>query len=146
MIDLVFPKPNFRIRISKEQRQIYDAIRKKWVALQPEEWVRQNLIQWLVLNHKIPVTAIAIEKAIKLQGNIYRFDILIYDKAHKPWMIIECKAPEVTLNDSALLQILNYQQSLSVRYFMIVNGLECHLAEKKTGNSSWISSFPLYDL
>ncbi|MFM1963241.1 MAG: hypothetical protein RLZZ172_2086, partial [Bacteroidota bacterium] len=119
MIDLVFPQPEFRMRIWQDQRQIFDIIRKKWVALQPEEWVRQNLIHWLIRHHKIEASFIAVEKTIRIQGNSYRFDLLIYDKEHLPWMIIECKAPHISLDDKSLMQVLTYQQMLPVKYWMI---------------------------
>ncbi|MEY4661504.1 MAG: hypothetical protein RLZZ42_1456 [Bacteroidota bacterium] len=144
MIELVFPQPDFRIRSWQERRQIFDVIRKKWVDLQPEEWVRQNVIQWLIHIHQIPVSAIAVEKKIKINGNEYRFDLLVYDKVHSPWMLIECKAPEIAITEKALLQVLNYQQVIPAKFFMLVNGLECHLAEKEPGNPVWISRFPAY--
>lgn len=144
MIELVFPHPDFRIRSWQERRQIFDIVRKKWVDLQPEEWVRQNVINWLIQKQKIPAQAIAVEKKIKISGNEYRFDLLVYDRMQSPWMLIECKAPEVALTDKTLLQVLNYQQILPVRFCMMVNGLECHLVEKQPGNPVWISRFPDY--
>lgn len=144
MIEMVFPHPDFRIRSWHERRQIFDIIRKKWIDLQPEEWVRQNVINWLIRQHKIPATAIAVEKKIKISGNEYRFDLLVYDVDQSPWMLIECKAPEVVLNEKTLIQVLNYQQNMPVKFCMLVNGLECLIAEKKTGNLVWISRFPDY--
>jgi len=68
----------------------------------------------------------------------------VYDKVHSPWMLIECKAPEIAMTEKALLQVLNYQLAIPAKFFMLVNGLECHLAEKEPGNPVWISRFPTY--
>lgn len=144
MIEMIFPAPDFRFREQQGQRQIFDIIRKKWVALQPEEWVRQNVVRWLIETHQIPAQAIALEKEIRVAGTKRRFDMLVYDANHNPWMLIECKSPVIRLDASALLQVLAYQQEIPVPMLMITNGEESHIAEKKAGNPEWISCFPMY--
>jgi len=143
MIEMVFPAPDFRFRTQQGQRQIFDIIRKKWVALQPEEWVRQNVGRWLQETHQIPSQAIALEKEIKVGGTKRRFDMLVYDANHSPWMLIECKGPSIKLDASALMQVLTYQQQISVPLLMITNGDEQHIAQKKAGIPEWISCFPM---
>lgn len=101
---------------------IFDTLRKKWLLLTPEEWVRQNFIQYLILERKFSSSLIAIEKAIQLGELKKRFDILVYDRNHKPWMMIECKSSQVTLTDSTVQQVLRYNLSTPVEYIIVTNG------------------------
>jgi hypothetical protein len=80
MVELVFPEPDFKIREQNGRPELFDAIRLKWVALGPEEWVRQNFIQWMVKRNGIPLASIAVEKTLKLGEQTRRFDVLVYDK------------------------------------------------------------------
>ena len=89
MIKIQYPKFDFRIKKEDGKEWIFDEFRKQWVRLTPEEWVRQNILQYLVQVKKYPASLIAIEKEITLGELRKRFDILIYRDA-KPWMIIEC--------------------------------------------------------
>ncbi|MEY3433064.1 MAG: hypothetical protein RL131_1000 [Bacteroidota bacterium] len=145
MIQLQFPEPAFRIKKEEERALIFDEIRKKWVHLQPEEWVRQNMVQYLIQSIRIPKSAIAIEKKIQLKEGIKRFDILAYDAEHKPWMMVECKAEKITLNEKTLMQILSYNLHIPVRYLVITNGIACHVADKKAEEPYWLSAFPNYE-
>ena len=93
--------------------------------LTPEEWVRQNFLQYLTQTKKYPASLIAVEKEIKLGELKKRFDIVVYDKNSKPWMIVECKEMNVSLDKSVLDQILRYNISLDVPYLVITNGSYC---------------------
>ena len=121
MIKINYPPPEFRIKEEAGKEWIFDEIRKQWVWLSPEEWVRQNILQYLTRIKKYPSSLIAIEKEISLGELKKRFDILIY-KNEKPWMIIECKESRVTLSDAVLSQVLNYHISLPTPYMVITNG------------------------
>src|SRR5205814_9595968 len=99
MINVVFPEPVFRFKKENEVEFVFDNIRKQWLVLNEEEWVRQNFVQYLIQNLNYPAAFIAIEKEIMLGELKKRFDILVYDRNHKPWMIIECKATAINLND-----------------------------------------------
>ena len=101
---------------------IFDAIRKAWLLLTQEEWVRQNFVNYLINQLKYPSTVIALEKEIWLNDLKKRFDILVYNHEHKPWMLIECKEPKVQLNDEVLQQVLRYNISVPVEYIVITNG------------------------
>lgn len=144
MIQLQFPEPAFRIKKEDERVLIFDEIRKKWVHLLPEEWVRQNMIQYLIQSAHIPKSAIAIEKKIHLREGIKRFDILAYNSDHEPWMMVECKAENITLNEKTLMQILSYNLHIPVRYLVITNGIACYVADKKAEEPCWLSAFPSY--
>ena len=145
MIVIKYPPPDFRIKEEKDGQFLFDAIRKKWIVLTPEEWVRQNIIQFLVKIKQYPESLIAIEKEIKLGELRKRFDILVYNRRHQPWMLIECKAMDVALTESVLSQVLRYQLSVPVRYFVITNGNCTYLWQLKNQNSVMMDSFPGLD-
>lgn len=125
MMIINYPAPDFRIKKEGEKEFIFDLLRKKWIALTPEEWVRQNFVQYLLQVKNYPSTLIAIEKEIRLGELRKRFDILIYDTHHQPWMMIECKAGIIKLDEKVLEQILRYNISVPVNYLIVTNGAEC---------------------
>lgn len=122
MIHVVYPEPDFRMKKENDRQYIFDSQRKAWLLLTPEEWVRQNFISYLQKALNYPSSLIAVEKEIILNGLKKRFDILVYDENHKPWMLVECKAPEVELSEKVLRQVLVYNQSVPVSFFVITNG------------------------
>ncbi len=122
MLVIHYPEPSFRTRQEAGKDFIFDSLRKKWLLLTPEEWVRQNFIQYLIQVKKYPSSLIAIEKEIKLGELTKRFDILIYDTAHRPWMMIECKESNCPIDESVLQQLLRYNISIPVTYLVITNG------------------------
>ncbi|GAC1483895.1 MAG: type I restriction enzyme HsdR N-terminal domain-containing protein [Flavisolibacter sp.] len=122
MIAVDFPKPEFRIKKEENLSYLFDPIRKIWVLLTQEEWVRQNFVSFLTGVLHYPLALIAIEKEIKLNDMKKRFDILIYDKNHLPWMMVECKAPAVKLTGKTLQQLLRYNISVPVDFLIITNG------------------------
>lgn len=122
MIAVHYPQPAFKMEKRNGQPHIFDGIRKKWLLLTDEEWVRQNFVAYLIAGCRYPAAFIALEKGLELNGLKKRFDVLVYDAAHQPWMLVECKAPQVTLNDDVLQQILRYNISIPVPYIVITNG------------------------
>lgn len=122
MIPISFPPPSFRLRKDLGRDQLFDPLRKQWVVLTPEEWVRQNFIQYLVQTLHYPETLIAVEKQMKLGELNKRFDILVYDTNHQPWMMVECKAQSEPLGEKVFEQILRYHVSIPVSYLVITNG------------------------
>ena len=125
MIKIEYPPYQPRIKKENEKEFIFDEVRKRWVVLVPEEWVRQNFLQYLTRVKKYPASLIAVEKEIKLGDLKKRFDIVVYDRNSKPWMIIECKEMNVPLDRSVLDQVLRYNISLQVPYLAITNGSYC---------------------
>lgn len=142
MLLIEYPEPSFQIRESNGQHLVFDSLRKKWLVLTPEEWVRQNLVQYFIHVKGYPSTLIALEKIIKLGELKKRFDILIYDTHHKPWMMVECKAPTVKLDESVLHQLLRYHISVPAGYLVISNGDQTFGWEKKGRNLLLIDSLP----
>jgi hypothetical protein len=134
MLTINYPEPQFRMKTEGDKEYIFDSLRKKWLLLTPEEWVRQNFVQYLVQVRKYPSALIALEKMLTLGELKKRFDILVYDQAHRPWMMIECKAPSVELNETVLHQLLRYNISIPAGYLVITNG-EFTYGWKKENNA-----------
>lgn len=102
---------------------IFDTIRKKWLVLTPEEWVRQHLLNYLVQEKQIPTSSIAIERELTLNDLRRRFDIVVYSRSLTPYLIVECKAPYVALDRSVVEQALRYNLSIQAELLMISNGV-----------------------
>ena len=145
MIQINYPDPDFRIREENNVSHIFDELRKTWLILTPEEWVRQNFIRYLTKNKHYPSTLIAIEKQLKLGELVKRFDLLIYDSNHQPWMMVECKAMEVRLDQKVLEQILRYNMSVPVKYLIITNGVHCIGIKREGGNPEWLDELPEFE-
>lgn len=141
MINIKFPKPNFKIKEENGKELIYDKIRKSWIVLTPEEWVRQNVVEYLVQEKKYPVTLFAIEKEISVGELKKRFDIVVY-KETMPWLIIECKQMDIALNNQVATQVLTYNSSVKAKYICITNGSESFLWEFNSNSISELHEFP----
>lgn len=142
MIKIEYPVQQFKIKEEKGKEFIFDGIRKTWLRLSPEEWVRQNFIQYLIQVKKYPSALIAIEKELQLGELKKRFDILVYDRDHTPWMMIECKAMQVPLNEQVLHQVLRYNLSVPVPYLIITNGSYVAGFERKNSGLHPIGEIP----
>jgi hypothetical protein len=129
MIKINFPKGKVKVKQAGTANNIFDPIRKKWFLLTPEEWVRQNFIQYLLQN-KFPASLIAIEKEINLGELKKRCDIVVYNRNMEPWMIIECKEMGINLSVKTIEQILLYHISLPARFLLITNGSYTYGFEK----------------
>ncbi len=143
MIVLPYPSYPFKIKAINGKDQIFDPFRKIWVILTPEEWVRQNLLQYLVQTLHYPSSLIAVEKEIKLGELSKRFDIVVY-KNELPWMIIECKEAKVSINEKTMGQILQYQQVLTAQYLFMSNGHETMGAKIASRKLQAMQNFPEY--
>lgn len=120
---LKYPLFNTKLKKQKDQTYIFDEVRKKWLLLTPEEWVRQHLIHYLILEKKYPVSLISIEKEIILNDLRKRYDIVIYNKQLTPVVVIECKAPYIELDKNVVEQALRYNLIINAKYLMISNGV-----------------------
>ncbi|MCC7029032.1 MAG: type I restriction enzyme HsdR N-terminal domain-containing protein [Chitinophagaceae bacterium] len=130
---------NLKIQEINGKEMIYDPVRKKYVALTPEEWVRQQFLNYLLCEKKYPASLIAIERQLKVGSLSKRFDILIYKNA-APWMLVECKSESIIMNQQTLNQILAYQSSLKVKYLTITNGPVFHCFDIDL--HSWSNELP----
>src|SRR5436305_1318180 len=132
MIKIEFPKHQVKIRQREGVNEVFDVIRKKWLRLSPEEWVRQNMTHYILMK-KYPASLIAIEKEIRLGELTKRCDIVIYTREAFPFMIIECKEMNVPVSGKVLEQILRYHITLRADYLIITNGSFC-FGFQKTGD------------
>lgn len=127
MARLSFPLkyPPFDVRLKKlnDQTWIFDFIRKKWLLLTPEEWVRQHLLNYLVHEKKIPAATISVEKELQLNDLRRRYDAVVYTRELKPYLIVECKAPYIALDKAVVEQALRYNLTVKADLLMISNGI-----------------------
>ena len=144
MIKVNYPEPVFRFKEENGKEMIFDFIRKQWLLLNEEEWVRQNFIQFLVQEIKYPLELIAVEKEIQLGELKKRFDILVYDSDHKPWMLVECKANDILLNEKVLHQVLRYNISMPANFLVITNGQFTYAWEKINGELKEVQQMPVW--
>ncbi len=143
MINISYPEPAFRIKKENGKEFIFDPLRKKWLVLTPEEWVRQNFLQYLLQVKKYPAALIAVEKEILLGELKKRFDILVYNKEYQPWMMVECKAMEIKLDEMVLEQVLRYNISVPVEFMVITNGKLAYVWQKKDDELILINELPV---
>lgn len=137
MEKLNLPEYSFRTKIEDEKWYIFDSIRKKFVVLTPEEWVRQNFIQYLKTVKKYPETLMAVEKQILVNGNQRRFDLLVYLRNGQPHLIAEFKAPNVKITQETFDQVVRYNMALRVERVLVSNGLQHFACEIDYINNSY---------
>jgi len=145
MIKIEYPTYQPKIRIQQRKEFIFDEVRRQWIMLTPEEWVRQNFLQYLIRVKKYPAALIAVEKEIHLNDLTKRFDIVVYDRNTNPWMIIECKEMEVPLTKSVLNQALRYNISMNVPFIVITNGSHCFAFSGNEGRLEELGSLPEFE-
>ena len=145
MVVINYPEPDFRIKNEAGKEFIFDALRKKWLLLTQEEWVRQNFVQYLIHVLNYPASLIALEKEITLGELKKRFDILVYNKDHQPWMIVECKGADIKLSDETLQQALRYNISVPAEFLIITNGHYSFGWQKKEGQLNSLDELPAWD-
>jgi hypothetical protein len=145
MIEIKYPDTDFRTKTENGRHFIFDAIRRQWLLITEEEWVRQNFLGYLMHTMNYPASLIALEKEIALGELKKRFDILVYDRDHKPWMMIECKAPAIALNDLVLQQLLRYHITVPVPFLVITNGHYTAGWKKENGRLQELLSLPEWE-
>ena len=123
MQKLQFPSYSFRFKNSENKIAIFDEIRKKFILLTPEEWVRQHVVQYLLQDKNYPKSYINVEKLIKVNDLNKRYDIVVYQPNGELFLLIECKAPEVKISQQTFDQIARYNLVLNAKYLMVSNGL-----------------------
>ncbi len=124
MQQLNFPHYDFRFKNSENSIYIFDAIRKKFVVLQPEEWVRQNVVQFLIQEKKYPKSLINVEKQIVINKIKKRYDVVVFDPSGNINLLVECKAPRISITQQTFDQIAKYNMQLKATYLMVTNGLD----------------------
>ncbi len=143
MLKINYPENVLRIKKEKEKEFIFDEVRRKWVIITPEEWVRQNFLQYLIKMMQYPASLIAVEKMIRLGELKKRCDIVVYKLAN-PWMIVECKEMSLPLNEAVLRQILHYNIAIPSAYLVITNGVSHYAFERKEGKLVEVDKLPSF--
>jgi len=121
--DLNFPKFDYRFKSTENKVSIFDIIRKKFVILQPEEWVRQHCVHYLISDKNYPKSLINVEKELTINGLKKRYDIVIFNPDGSIFLIVECKAPKISVSQNTFDQIARYNLALNARYLMVTNGI-----------------------
>lgn len=143
MLELSLPPFEYKVKKQSGTMMIFDIIRKKYVVLTPEEWVRQHVIHYLSAHKHYPLSLIAVEREIALYGMRRRFDVVCYNRNGEPYLLIECKAPAVPLSQKVFDQAFRYNLTLTAPYVAVTNGVKhyCGNVDRKKG-FVFLNDFP----
>lgn len=147
MQKLNFPDCDFRFRKDGETVSIFDSVRKKFIVLTPEEWVRQHAVQFLLGEMKYPKSLINVEKILKINGMTRRYDIVVFNSDGSIRILVECKAPGVTISQSTFDQIARYNMAMNSDLLMVTNGLNHYFCRMDYENEKYVflPSLPQYN-
>jgi predicted type IV restriction endonuclease len=141
--------PAFEFKLKKEggKHHILDLIRKKYVVLTPEEWVRQHFVHFLINDLKYPKTLFKVESGLKFNTLSKRSDILIHDREGKPWMLVECKSPDIKLTQKAFNQVAVYNMTIGAKYLAVTNGMVhfCCVTRGIGAEPEFLKDFPPFE-
>ncbi|NBL65824.1 restriction endonuclease subunit R [Flavobacterium sp. NST-5] len=129
MTKLNFPAYQFRFKNSENKVAIFDEIRKKFVILTPEEWVRQHVVRFLIEDMKYPKSYINVEKIIRLNGLTKRYDVVVFQPDGRLFLLIECKSADVIISQQTFDQIARYNLALESKFLMVTNGLNHYFCQ-----------------
>ncbi len=124
MQKLNFPNYTFRFKNSENKIAAFDQVRKKFIILTPEEWVRLHTVQYLITEKSYPLSHINVEKQLKIGSIIKRYDVVVYNSGGEIHLLVECKAPGVKITQATFDQIARYNMAIRSKYLMVTNGLE----------------------
>jgi len=129
MQKLNFNNYTFRFKNSENKVAIFDEIRKKFIILTPEEWVRQHVVRFLLEEKKYPKSYINVEKIIKINGLTKRYDVVVFHPDGTIFLLVECKAPAITISQHTFDQIARYNMTLNAGHLMVTNGLNHYFCQ-----------------
>lgn len=138
MQELNLPTYKFKLKSNENKMHIFDKLRKKWMVLTPEEWVRQHYVSYLIEEKKYPIALIAIEKQMVINNRKKRTDILVFNTEGKPDIIVECKAPSIKITQDTFDQIARYNLKLQANFLIVTNGLEHFYCKMDFKNETYI--------
>lgn len=144
MIQITYPAERPAIRSAEGKEQIFCRSRKKWVVLTPEEWVRQNFLNYLEMVLEFPMSLIAVEKQLQVESLDRRFDMVVFDRTGQPFMVVECKEMETPLTEEVLSQALRYNIPLRAPVLVLTNGIHCVAFHFDGSVPSVLSEIPSY--
>jgi type I site-specific restriction endonuclease len=133
-----------RLQVQDGHQQVYDPVRRKFVALTPEEHVRQMVLQYLLTEKRYPQGRIRSEIGIEVNGMPRRCDIVVFDTALKPWLVVECKSPKIALTQAVAEQVARYNMTLQAPHLVVSNGLTtyCFAIDFENKSYNWKEHFP----
>lgn len=148
MQQLNFPSYSFRFKNSENKVAIFDEIRKKFIILTPEEWVRQHVIQYLIQEKKYPKSLINVEKSLKINGLVKRYDVIVFNSDGSILILVECKATEIKTSQATFDQIARYNMTLNAQFLMVTNGLNHYFCKMDFDNKKYnfLQELPNYEL
>ena len=132
-IKLIFPDISARIKEMEGEKYIWDDLRQKWLLLTPEEWVRRHTIAWLIANKSIPALRISQKYPVNINVQHQRADIVVIDDFAKPYILVECKAPHIEIDNEVVMQATRYNATVRARYILLTNGKKLFCYEFKDG-------------
>ena len=146
MQKLNFPTYNFRFKNNENKVSIFDEIRKKFIILTPEEWVRQHVVQFLMVEKKYPKSLINVEKVLKVNDLRKRYDVVVFNPDGSIHILVECKAPEVKIAQTTFDQIARYNLTLKATFLMVSNGLKHYFCQMDFKNEKYhfLQELPVY--
>ena len=146
MKQLNLPEYDLKIQQAGDKLMIFDVIRKKYVALTKEEWVRQHFIHYMIQEKGFPLSLISVERGLKLLKMQKRYDIVIFNNKGEPKLIVECKSPEISLSQDAFDQAARYNMGLKVDYMIISNGIDhyCCKINYENDDYTFLDDIPKY--
>nr|WP_315182665.1 type I restriction enzyme HsdR N-terminal domain-containing protein [uncultured Flavobacterium sp.] len=147
MQKLNFPFYTFRFKNSENKVSIFDEIRKKFIILTPEEWVRQHVVQFLLDEKKYPKSLINVEKVLKVNGLRKRYDVIVFNSDGSIFILIECKAPEIKISQATFDQIARYNMTMNSEFLMVTNGLNHYFCQMDFENEKYtfLENLPNYN-
>lgn len=147
MQKLNFPFYTFRFKNSENKVSIFDEIRKKFIILTPEEWVRQHVVQFLLEEKKYPKSLINVEKVLKVNGLRKRYDVVVFNSDGSIFILIECKAPEIKISQATFDQIARYNMTMNSEFLMVTNGLNHYFCQMDFENEKYtfLENLPNYN-
>lgn len=138
MQNLNFPKYEFRYQKQDDKIKIYSSLRKKFIVLTPEEWVRQHCVSFLSEERGFSKSLMSEEKKVVINGMTKRYDIVVFEPQGNIYLIVECKSPEVKITQNTFDQIARYNLSLNAKYLMLTNGLNHYFCQLDYDNQTYI--------
>ncbi len=144
MESLNLPTFGYKVKDVNGKPYIFDIIRKKFVSLTPEEWVRQHFIHLLISHYNYPRSLFAIETGMRYNSLAKRTDIMILSNTGSPFLLVECKAPFVAVGEATLAQISRYNFTLQPTYLAVTNGINHYCFQAIGGQIHYLDDFPLY--
>jgi predicted type IV restriction endonuclease len=148
MQQLDFSSYTFRFKNSENKVSIFDEIRKKFIILTPEEWVRQHVVRFLLEEKKYPKSLINVEKVLKVNGLRKRYDVVVFNSNGSIAVLIECKAPQITIAQDTFDQIARYNMTMKADYLMVTNGMNHYFCQMDFENEKYqfLPELPEYNI